>query len=93
MLSCEMSRVTPLEGREGKEDLDYGGHVTAVVRNNGPARICRKRRDKPITEVLKTCEAGPKDGLKRIPCFIRQREFKVEVLLDFLIAIVRAQRL
>jgi hypothetical protein len=55
VLDCERGSVAPLEGREGKEDLNHGGHVAAVVGHDEFTRIQyeSKRRDVPVAEVLK----------------------------------------
>jgi hypothetical protein len=55
--------------------------------------VCQAIKDAPISEVLQACQAWPKDRLECISCLIREREVKVEVMLDLLIAVVWAQLL
>jgi hypothetical protein len=53
VLDCERGGVALLEGREGKEDLNHGGHVAAVVGYDEFTRIREnKRRDTPVAEIL-----------------------------------------
>ena len=88
MLDCERGRVALLEGRKGKEALNHGGHVATVVGREESACMPGKRKDAPISEVLQACQAWPKDRLECIPCFVCEREVKVEVMLDLLVAVV-----
>jgi hypothetical protein len=89
VLDSERGSIALLEGREGKEDLNHGSHVAAVIESNKFARIRGKRKVyAPVAEVLQACQVGPKDGLEGIPCLVREREIKVEVMLDLLVAVV-----
>jgi hypothetical protein len=52
VLDCERGSVALLEGWEGKEDMNHGGHVAAVVGHDELTRIRgkNKRRDAPVAE-------------------------------------------
>jgi hypothetical protein len=43
VLDCERGSIALLEGQEGKEDLNHGGHVAAVVGHYEFTRIRDKR--------------------------------------------------
>ena len=82
----------------GKGGLDRGSYVAAVVGHDDFAQIQGKRDIHLLPTFCRPfgCQARPEDGLEGIPCFIRgrevsEREVKVEVIPDLLVAVFRAQ--
>ena len=88
VLDCEVGGVALLEGRNGKENLHHGCHVTAVGCLATMYGACVHRKENlcvPVAEVLQTRQAGPKDRFEGIPRLVRERKVKAEVVLDLLV--------